>query len=132
MELSLSALIARYSNSPFPMICSWPTTSSNVFGRIRDASEDSVSMTFSFIYSNKSIFFLPETDCSDTPPLHENDSCSAIRLRFCPNSNFGCSFQLLHFIILSFQKQIVRCHKTASLRLQCIDDLQRSLNRRFK
>lgn len=56
MELSLSALIARYSNLSFPMICCCPTISSKVVGRRRDASGDSVSFFCSLIYSNKSMF----------------------------------------------------------------------------
>ena len=40
MELSLSALIARYSSLSFPTMCCCPTTSSSVVGRSREASVD--------------------------------------------------------------------------------------------
>ena len=55
MELSLSALIARYSSLSFPIICCCPTISSSVVGRSLDASGASVSFCCSLIYSNKSM-----------------------------------------------------------------------------
>ena len=57
-ELSLSARIARSSIQPFPMICSCPTTSSRVRGRILAASGDADSCSFFAAYSNRSIVLL--------------------------------------------------------------------------
>ena len=58
IELSRSALIARYSSLSFPMISSCPTTSSNVCGLILAASGDSFSLLFCAAYSKRSIMFL--------------------------------------------------------------------------
>ena len=59
IELILSALMARYRSLSLPIICSCPTTSSKVLGRILAASGASFSILVLLMYSNKSIILHP-------------------------------------------------------------------------